>query len=171
MDTRPERRVLLGRIVGLHGVQGWVKLESWTQPRDRIFRYQPWLVVTAATERELRGVRGQEQGKGLIAQLPGVTDRDQAQAWVGSEIWVPRSALAAAAPGEYYWTDLEGLAVVTTQGVSLGTVSHLFGTGANDVLVAKDTERERLIPFVIGDYVKEVDLAGGRVIVDWDPEF
>lgn len=171
MDARPERRVLLGRIVGLHGVQGWVKLESWTLPREQIFRYQPWLVTSGGSERELKGVRGREQGKGLVAQLPGVDDRDQAQAWVGSDIWVPRSALPPPAPGEFYWADLEGLAVRTTEGVSLGTVSHLFSTGANDVLVAKDGERERLIPFVIGDYVKEVDLDGGRVVVDWDPEF
>ena len=92
-------------------------------------------------------------------------------ALVGTEIWVARSALPKAKPGEYYWCDLEGLEVVTVEGRSLGTVSHLIATGANDVLVAKDAERERLIPFLLGQFVTEVDLEGGRVTVDWDPEF
>ena len=67
--------------------------------------------------------------------------------------------------------DLEGLRVVTVDGVELGTVSHLFATGANDVLVARDGERERMIPFVQPQYVTAVDFEAGVVTVDWDPEF
>jgi len=61
--------------------------------------------------------------------------------------------------------------VQTVEGVPLGTVSHLVATGANDVLVVKDEKRERLIPFVIGSFVTEVDLDAARIVVDWDPEF
>ena len=100
-----------------------------------------------------------------------MTDRDAAAALVGSEIWVARSALPMPAPGEYYWSDLEGLEVITVEGVSLGTVSHLLATGANDVLVVRNADRERLIPFLVGRFVTEVDLEAGRITVDWDPEF
>src|SRR6185312_1486129 len=117
------------------------------------------------------GVKGREQGKGMVAQLPGVDDREQAAALIGSDIYVSRDQLPPLAEGEYYWVDLEGLEVVTTEDVSLGRISHLFATGANDVVVVRDGTRERLIPFVQGSYVRSVDLSAGRMVVDWDPEF
>jgi 16S rRNA processing protein RimM len=171
VSVRADRSLLLGKIVGLSGVQGAVKLESYTEPRMRLFAYQPWRLKVAGTEREISGVRGREQGKGIVASLPDVTDREAAALLVGAEIWVARSALPKAKRGEFYWTDLEGLNVVTLHGVALGRVSHLFSTGANDVLVARDGERERLIPFVLERFVHEVDLDAGRIVVDWDPEF
>jgi 16S rRNA processing protein RimM len=160
----------VGRIVGIHGLDGWVKLESWTEPRLRIFSYRPWRLTLAGSEFEAASAQGHEQGKGMVAKLPGCDDRDAAAKLVGATIQVPRSALPKPKRGEYYWTDLEGLVVATVDGVDLGKVSHLFATGANDVLVVHG-ERERLIPFVTGQFVKEVDLKAGRITVDWDPEF
>jgi len=153
MSTGSGKRVRVGRIVGLHGVQGQVKLESWTEPRIQIFRYQPWLLTAPGMEQEMNGIRGRAQGKGIIATLPGIEDRDQAAALIGCEITVSRDVLPPPSPGEFYWTDLEGLEVVTSEGTQLGRVSHLFATGANDVMVVKDGEKERLIPFVQGPYV------------------
>lgn len=167
-----DRRVLVGRIVGLYGVQGWIKLESWTEPRTQIFKYQPWQLTSApGEEMEIEGVKGRPQGKGLIAQLPGVEGRDAAAALIGKDIYVSRALLPPPGKDEYYWVDLEGLEVVTIDNVVLGRVSHVFATGANDVVVVRDGERERLIPFVQGSYVRSVDLSGGRMVVDWDPEF
>lgn len=166
------RRILLGRVLGAFGIRGEAKLESWTEPRAAIFRYQPWIVRDPqGREREVSGVRGRESGKFLIASFPEVADRDTVEAMRGTEIYVPRSVLPPPKDGEYYWVDLEGLRVVTTQGVSLGTVSHLFATGANDVLVARDDERERMIPFVIPRFVLSVDFEANLVTVDWDPDF
>ena len=166
-----EKFVLLGKIVGVHGVRGELKLESYTEPRMQIFRYQPWLLRSASGEKQIVDCRGRAQGKGLVAELPGLADRDAAAALGGEDIWVARSALPATKPDEYYWSDLEGLEVVTIEGVSLGKVSHLVATGANDVLVVKDDKRERLIPFLVGQFVTEIDLQSARLTVDWDPEF
>ena len=102
--------------------------------------------------------------------MPGVEDRDAAEALRGTEVWVPRSVLPPPSPGEYYWVDLEGLRVVNTEGVDFGTVSHLFATGANDVLVARG-ERERMIPFLEPDYIRSVDFEAGLVTVEWDAGF
>lgn len=168
---RADRLVVVGKIVGLSGVQGWVKLESYTEPRMSIFAYQPWLLGTGAEGKEVSGAHGRAQGKGMIAALPGITDRDAAAALVGVEIRVSRALLPAPKCGEYYWTDLEGMEVVTLDGAALGRVSHLFATGANDVLVTRDGERERLIPFVQEQFVHKVDLEAGRITVDWDPDF
>ena len=168
----PARRILLGRLLGAFGIRGESKLESWTRPRAAIFQYQPWILRDLqGRERELSGVRGRESSKFLVATLPDVTDRDVVEAMRGSEIYVPRSALPPARPGEYYWVDLEGLRVTTVDGVSLGTVSHVFETGSNDVLVARDDERERMIPFVQPQFVTSVDFDAGMITVDWDPDF
>lgn len=167
-----DRRVPMGRIVGVFGVCGEVKLESWTDPRERIFDYQPWQLVSAPGKvNTVDGVRGRKQGKGLVAQLPGVENRDQADLLVGSDICIAREQLPPPVAGEFYWVDLEGLEVFTTEGVSLGRVSHLVATGANDVMVVRGGERERLLPFVMEQYVKEVDIPAGRIVVDWDPDF
>jgi len=167
----PGRSVRVGRIVGVYGVQGWVKLESWTEPRMRIFDYQPWQLTAPGIDQEVRNVEGRQQGKGIVARLPGIDDREGAAALMGTEITVSRELLPAPAPGEYYWTDLEGLEVVTIDDVPLGQVSHLFATGANDVMVVRSADKERLIPFVQGSYVRTVDIPAGRMVVDWDPEF
>jgi 16S rRNA processing protein RimM len=166
-----DKLILLGRIVGLFGVDGWVKVESYTEPRARILKYRPWLLRNAGGETEVAQVHGRVHGKGLVAALPDVEDRDAAMEWVGAEIWVRRSALPRPRKDEYYWVDLEGLDVVTADGAALGTVSHLFSTGANDVLVVRDGERERMIPFVLRRFVREVNLDSGRIVVDWDPDF
>ncbi|MEP6512108.1 MAG: ribosome maturation factor RimM [Dokdonella sp.] len=166
-----EKFVLLGKIVGVFGLRGELKLESYTEPRVQIFRYQPWLLRSASGDKSIDQCRGRTQGKGLVAELPGVLDRDAAAALVGAEIWVARSAMPQAKPGEYYWSDLEGVEVVTGDGVSLGRVSHLIATGANDVLVVRDAKRERLIPFLLGQFVTRVDLDADRIEVDWDPDF
>lgn len=163
--------MVLGQVNGLFGIRGWVKVFSHTEPRENILDYGPWLLRTPdGRVREFRVLEGRRQGKGLVARLEGIEDRDAAAAWMGAEISIPRSRLPEPDEGEYYWTDLIGLEVETVDGVVLGTVAYLFRTGANDVLVV-DGARERLIPFLQGDVIREVDLEGGRIRVDWDPDF
>lgn len=166
-----ERRILLGKIVGVFGVRGWVKIQSHTEPRDALFDYRPWFLRQRGTEREIRAFEGRAQGRGLVASFSGIESREAAEALIGTEIWVNRAALPKPRAGEYYWVDLEGLAVQTVEGASFGRVSHLFATGANDVLVAVDGEHERLIPFLPDSVIKRVDIGAGLIVVDWDPDF
>jgi 16S rRNA processing protein RimM len=167
----PVAVVLVGRIHGAFGVRGELKLESFTDPWPAIFRYQPWTLRDAqGRERPLSGASGRETAKGLVATFPEVADRDAAESLKGTEIWVPRTALPPPAAGQYYWVDLEGMRVVNTEGVDFGTVSHLFSTGANDVMVVRG-DRERMLPFLEPDYIVSVDFDSRRVTVDWDPDF
>ena len=169
-DSR-QRMITVGRLHGAFGVRGEVKLESFTDPLRSIARYQPWILRDArGIERACEGVRVREGGKGLIATMPGIEDKDAADALRGTEVLVPRSALPPPAEGEFYWVDLEGLRVVNVEGTDFGIVSHLFSTGANDVLVARG-DRERMIPFREPDYIRSVDFEAGTITVDWDPEF
>ncbi|MGY0504611.1 ribosome maturation factor RimM [Luteimonas sp. e5] len=166
-----EKRILVGTIMGAFGVRGEVKIRSHTQPEERLFHYRPWIMVGAAGERVLEaGAQGRRMAKGVVARLPGVEDRDAAQALLGTDIFVPRSALPPPAAGEYYWVDLQGLRVETVDGVALGVVAEVFATGANDVLTVHG-ERERMIPFLQPQVVTRVDLEAGLIVVDWDPEF
>ncbi len=166
------RQLLIGKIVSVFGVDGWIKIESYTEPRLNLFRYSPWLLKQAGREWQVEEkVRGREQGKSIVGQLPGIVNRDQAHALVGTEIYVGRDVLPKAKPGEYYWSDLEGLKVTGEGGVELGKVSHLFSTGANDVLFVVDGERERLIPFVMDQAILSVDLDAGLIETNWDPDF
>lgn len=165
----PDRLLPMGRIVGVFGVEGWVKVESFSDPRINLGRYRPWQVTLAGVELRVEKPQLRPHGKGLVAKLEGIDDRDAAAALVGAEIRVPRERLPKAKSGEFYWADLEGLAVKTVDGIDLGTVSHLVATGANDVLVVRG-DRERLLPY-IPDVVRHVDPATGLIEVDWDPEF
>lgn len=162
--------VQLGKISGLYGVRGWVKVYSFTGPRENILRYRRWFLTLNGKRTEVELETGRIHGKGIVARIRGVEDRDAAAAWLGAQISVPRSELPPNEEGEWYWTDLVGLEVVTTGGVSLGKVSALMETGANDVMVVEG-DRERLLPFITGQYVKRVDLDAGKIEVDWDPEF
>ena len=167
----PQGMILLGRVLGAFGVRGELKLESFTEPKSAIFRYQPWRLRDAqGRERDLAEARGRETAKGVVATFPDVADRDAAEALRGAELYAPRSALPPPKPGEYYWVDLEGLRVVNLEGADFGTVSHLFSTGANDVLVARG-DRERMIPFLEPDFVTSVDFDAGVITVDWDADF
>ncbi len=162
------KQVALGYISAVHGIKGWVKVHSWTRPMEAILDYQPWLL--GEDKRSVKIVDGRKQGKGMAALLPGYDNREQAVALVGQQIFVNRDQMPATASDEYYWSDLEGLEVHTTGGKLLGRVERLMETGANDVLVIRG-QREHLVPFIQGQYVTRVDLEGGVIEVDWDPEF
>ena len=166
-----QRFVTLGRISGAHGIQGWVRLHSDTSPRENIVGYSPWYLVRAGQREQWTVEAGRRQGKAVVAKLVGCDDRDTAEDLVGAVIMIPRSQLpATTAPGEFYWADLIGLEVRTIDGVELGRIEQLFETGANDVIVVQG-ERERLLPYVWEQVVRDVDLEAGVMLVDWDPEF
>lgn len=165
-----QRRVILGKVGGLYGVRGWVRLWSFTDPVENLLAYRELEVGRDGNWRAARLVEGRRQGQALVGRFDGCSDRDQAALLVGAELAVMRERLPEPGAGEYYWADLVGLEVVTTQGVELGRVERMMATGANDVMVVKG-DRERLVPFLPGRFVNEVDLAGGRIVVDWDPEF
>lgn len=154
----------------MYGLRGWVKVYAETRDRSEILGFKRWYLRRADGWQARQVITGRAQAKGIIAQLEGVVDCDQARLLVGTEIAVRRADLPPAEPGTYYWDDLVGLKVVNLEGIEFGTVSHLFETGgANDVVVVQG-ERERLIPYT-KDAVKKVDLKARVLHVDWDADF
>jgi 16S rRNA processing protein RimM len=172
----PEDYVVLGKVSSVYGIQGWVKVYSFTEPMDRILEYGNWTLRNGKNLTLVEVDKGRSHGKGMVAHLKGVDDRDVAKQFTGFEICVPRDRLPELSEGEYYWYELEGLTVVTSNDVTLGKVDYMMSAGAgNDVLVVKGDStsvdrRERLIPY-IDQFVLDISLEASRILVDWDPEF
>lgn len=168
-DSGKQREtVLLGHIAGAHGLKGWVRIHSDTDPRDAIFTYQPWLVGVGQTPRRI--LLGRTQGKHLVVELDGVSDRDEAESLAGEIIAIYRDQLPELGDFQFYWAELVGLEVINQDGLKLGSIKELIATGANDVMVVRG-DKERLIPFIKNDYVTQVDLVAKQVMVNWDPDF
>lgn len=187
--------VELGKVVGVWGVKGWVKIHSYTRDRADIGQYKYWYLqaprpaakITADTKANstakptanttakptaMQVLVCRVQGQGIVAQLEGVDDRDQASALSGHVILVKQADLPKLPDGEFYWHQLIGL-VVSNETTEIGKISSILETGANDVLVCKNLEQGKpdvLIPY-IGDVVKVVDIEQGTMVVDWDPRF
>ena len=165
-----DTKVSIGRFAGCFGVKGWVKVFSYTEPKENIFAYSPWILIEQDKVIEFKVIEGRRHGKSLVARLNGIGSREEAAKYTGQELYINRKQLPEVEQGEYYWADLVGLTVLTENNVNLGRVDSLIETGANDVLVVKG-DQERLIPFLQKDVVKFVDLEGGRILVSWDPDF
>ncbi|ASF45796.1 ribosome maturation factor RimM [Methylovulum psychrotolerans] len=162
--------VNVGEVSGVFGIKGWVKVFSFTDPRDNILSYSPWLLSKGNETKTVKVIEGTLQGGAVVAKLVGIDDRDQAAALMGWTIFITPEQLPKTAADEYYWSDLLGLNVETTDGVSLGVVDSLLETGANDVVVVSG-ERPRAIPFLQGQTIIRIDLAAQLMVVDWDPDF
>ena len=161
--------IIVGRVQGVFGVHGWVKVYSYTRPPDNIFDYPNWQLGRPGAGRAVAVAAHRRHGNKLLARLEGIDDRDQAAALINQEISVARALLPPLPPGEFYWQDLIGLQVVNQDGRLLGAVARMLETGANDVMVvaADGTDAELLIPYVAGVYVTRVQIDAGRIVVDW----
>ena len=165
-----QQHINVGKISGVFGVKGWVKVFSFTDPRENILNYSPWLLKKDSETRSVAVIDSKLQGKAIVAQLDGINNRNQAASLIDWDVFITPEQLPKTAEGEYYWSDLIGLNVETTLGVQLGVVDSLLETGANDVLIVQG-ERERVIPFLQKQTIMNIDLDAARIIVDWDPEF
>lgn len=164
-----DRWVVLGKIGGAFGVQGWVRITSYTDPADNILDYDRWHLRRAGQWQVVEVEEGRMTAKGVLAKLAGIETPEEARLQVGIEIAVLRSELPPTAPGEYYWSDLEGLEALTPSGESLGRVDHFRSTPGGDIAVVRGV-KEHWIPFV-KDRIVKVDLDAGSIVFDWGADW
>jgi 16S rRNA processing protein RimM len=164
--------IVLGRVSAPFGVRGWVKVQvfgddpqAWAQMPHWWLGAEEQAPDAAWQARDLAECRA--HGRGLIAHFNGIEDRNAAEALAGLYVGAPREALPKTGNNEFYWADLIGLDVVNQSGERLGRVAELVRTGAHEVLDVRDEDgSQRLLPFVSA-VIKQVDLAGRRIRVDW----
>ncbi len=162
-----DRRVIIGKISGIYGVLGWIKVLSYTRPGENILDYSPWFLKCGESWREFELNSGKVHGKGILANLAEVADRDTAHGLIDADIAVDHRQLPRLEDDNYYWRDLIGIEVVNLQHHILGKVADMTETGANDVVVVEG-DKKWLIPYVRDVYIIKVDLQQGRIVVDWE---
>ncbi|MBU2977382.1 ribosome maturation factor RimM [Alteromonas sp. C1M14] len=172
--SQASEKVIIGKIGAPYGVKGWVKINSYTDTPEGIFGYAPWQLGDG---KEYQIDQWRPQGKNLVAKIEGIESRDDAERIKNLDVSIDENQLPELEEGEFYWRELTGMQVVTTQGYDLGVVKDVFNTGANDVLQVRAKvndafgQKERLIPFEMDSVIKSVDKEGGVITVDWDPGF
>jgi 16S rRNA processing protein RimM len=162
--------VVMGKIVAAQGIQGWVKVQTFTEYLDSLLDYDVWYAGSEAAWQPVKVLDAKVHGKVLVARLEGVVDRNAAEKLKGRLIAVPRSEFPEQEAGEYYWSDLIGMTVQNLQGEVLGTVDNLMETGSNDVLMVQGEHGQLLIPF-IASVAQDVDLAAKTIRVDWQADY
>ena len=162
--AEPTQAIEVGRIVGVFGIKGWVKVQSFTDPVEGILDYAEWYLDHPGVAGTWRVRDGRRQGRQVVASLERIEDRDAAQRFVGARIAVKRGQLA---PREYYRADLIGLRVVNAQGLELGRIVQFIDGPAYPLMVVRGS-KEHWLP-ATPQQLRRVDLAGGEVQVDWEP--
>ena len=162
--------VVMGKVVAAQGLQGWLKIQVFTDYLDSLLDYTTWYVGDEGAWQPMQVTEASVHGKVLIAKLQGIADRTAAEKYKGLLVAVPREQLPPTEADEYYWSDLVGLAVESQAGDKLGTVDSLLETGANDVLVVKGEQGELLIPF-IDSVIRQVSVKDQTIRVDWQADY
>ena len=158
----------MGRVAAPYGLKGWVRIEPYSAEPDRLSAYPQWWVGRNGDWRELKVAESVlQRGTRLVVRFEGWVERDAALELKGSEVALARESLPRSADNEFYWADLVGLQVVNAKDEELGTVSELFENGAHPVMRVVAGHTERLLPFV-EQVVRQVDMARGRIHVEWE---
>jgi 16S rRNA processing protein RimM len=172
--------VVIGKVTSVYGVKGWVKIHSYTEPVENFLRYQDYYLDQADQWQPIAFDQLKRHQKGLVGLMEGIETRESASTYCQCDIAILASQMSSLDDGEFYWHELEGLSVWTRDvggnELLLGKLHHMIETGANDVLVVRSSKgsldkRERLIPYLPGQVIREIDIEASVIKVDWDPEF
>lgn len=170
------KRLVLGQIGRVHGIKGWLRLNSFTSPPENILEYSELSAEIDESWQVLEISQFKQQSKGLIVHFKGYDDPDLAKQLTGLDVSVAARDLPGLEDGSFYWHELEGMEVSNQHGQIFGQVARLLETGANDVLVvaasaASIDEKERLIPYINESVIKSIDTATRKIVVDWEADY
>ncbi len=166
MKSTETEYVVVGKLGATHGILGWLKLYSFTEPAANILAYKPWYLEDATGWKLTLPEASRKHATGMTVKIAGFDNPEKARLLTNKKIAVLRSQLPQLKKGAYYWSDLEGLTVVNVDGTVLGKVIYLLETGSNDVLVVKG-DKEHAIPY-LPEVVTNIDLANQVIQVDWE---
>ena len=163
-----DKKIYLGKITGVHGIKGWLKIQSFSSPPENILNYPSWIITNKGEEDFYSIEQGRKQNNKIVVKLEKIDDRNTAESLINSKIQILRSDLPKLSNENYYWSDLVGLSVLNSEEKVIGKIESLIETGANDVMVVNTSKDERiLIPFVMHETIKEVNVELNYMKVDW----
>ncbi len=162
--------VVIGRFGRSHGIKGLITVISFTEPRDNILQYKYWHAHLNHQWQPLKLSHLERNHKFILAAVENFDTREEVARLTNVEIAIPSTELPVLQAGEYYWHELHGMQVVTTEGMLLGQVTEILATGSNDVLVVEG-EKRHLLPYLPGKTVIEINDSQRLITVDWDVDF
>jgi 16S rRNA processing protein RimM len=170
MDVETPDWVVVGRFCRPHGIKGFIRVLSFTEPRDNLLNFPTWYIKQRQEWQPIERLNDEVTHKHILTQVKGYVEREDVAALTNCDIAVPRNELPELDAGEHYWHELMGMQVVDLNGESLGEVTELMMTGSNDVLVVEGSQRY-LIPYLVDEVIKRVDKTTRTITVDWDLDF
>ncbi|CAN5266908.1 ribosome maturation factor RimM [soil metagenome] len=163
----PSDLVVVGRVEDAFGIRGAIRIVPFGDADALLTVDRWWIGPPEGAARSYRMTQAKRHGPVLVAQLDGMADRNLAEALRGQQVSLERSRFPAPGEDEQYWVDLIGCAVFDVEGRQRGQVSELTENGAHSILhVLTSGGSTELVPYVDA-YVRETDMAGRRLVLDW----
>lgn len=160
------RYILIGTVVGVHGVKGVIKITSYAESIESFQVFRELYFQKDKNEKRLLEIEWVKPYKNsLLLALKDINDRNDAEILVGGNLFIDRNLLPELEEGSYYWADLINLSVFSVHGEYLGILESIFRTGSNDVYVIRNHDTERLIP-AIASVIVSVDIKAGMMHVN-----
>lgn len=169
--------LVIGQFGRPYGIQGWIKLFSFTEISESIFKYKPWCIKQSNLFKLIKIKNWKKNNKVIIVKVDGINNRIQAEIIKNKKIFIDSNNLTKLESGSYYWKDIIRCTVINTDNYILGTVKEILETGSNDVLVIRSNIndifkiKERLIPWLETKIIKNIDIYKKIIKVEWDPSF
>ncbi|WP_419421132.1 ribosome maturation factor RimM [Legionella sp. D16C41] len=165
--------IIVGRFGRAHGIKGFISVNSYTEPRTNILNYQGWYAYINKNWQPVQLIDVEVTDKHILVKVEKFSERELAMSLTNCEIRVHKEQLPSLNPGEFYWHQLLGLEVFSQQGEHFGKVVEILPTGSNDVLVVEgeDKSKQVLIPYLLNQFIIDINLENQRIIVDWDTNF
>lgn len=165
--------VIVGRFGRAHGIKGFILVNSYTDPRTNILDYDGWQVYFDKTWQPVQLLNVEIHDKHILVKVKGFSERELAMTLTNCDIRVPKDQLPTLKKDEFYWHDLIGLQVINQEGKPFGQVTEILPTGSNDVLViqGETDSKPYLIPYLLGQFIIDINLEIKQIIVDWDFDF
>lgn len=169
MNEANNEYVIVGKIGKTYGIHGWLKVFSYTEVITDLLDFDTWYLEEGNGWKAISEKAGREHSGAVVIKLPGYDTPEQARILTGKKIAVTRKQLPKLGKDEYYWADLDGLTVINQHGETLGKITQILATGANDVLVIKDEQgKEQAIPYLLSSVITKIDLKNQVMYVDWE---
>lgn len=168
--SKHEDWIIIGRFGRPHGIKGLVTVHSFTDPRDNILSYSDWHAFLNANWQPVKLLSAHVHNKTIVAQIEGFPERESVALLTNIEIAINKNQLPPLESGEYYWHQLIGMTVINQQGQLFGKVSEVMPTGSNDVLVVQG-EKKHLIPYLLDQFIININDNTQTITVDWDMDF